>query len=97
MPLDGRLSSKERAKKWPQVRAKLKRQFEAMGITCCEICGSSFALSFAHRLKRRFITTMDELATAALLCQQHHTQIEHSGHERMFETITQIISSRDAR
>lgn len=93
------LTPKERNRRWPQIRAKLKKQFEAAGITSCEICGSSFALSFAHRLKRRFITTMEELSTVALLCQMHHTEIEHSGHQPMYEAITNLIAmrSRDAR
>jgi preprotein translocase subunit SecA len=79
---------------WAKARAKLKIQFERMGITACEICSSTFALSFAHRLKRRFITTEDELMTVALLCQKHHEEIEHSGHENMFDRITKIIEQR---
>ena len=80
---------------WNRIRAKLKQTFERQGITRCEVCGSTFALSFAHRLKRRFITTEDELHTVALLCQKHHEELEHSGHERMYDAITAIIEARN--
>lgn len=79
---------------WDRLRAKLKQKFFDLGIVRCEKCGSGFNLSFAHRLKRRFITDEAELATVALLCVPCHTQIEHSGHERMYEAITQIINNR---
>jgi hypothetical protein len=72
----------------------LKKEFEAMGITRCEVCQGTFALSFAHRSKRRFITDGEELRVVALLCQIHHDEIEHSGHEQMKLAIDKIISSR---
>lgn len=52
-------------------------------------------LSFAHRYKRRFITTDEELRVVALLCQKHHEEIEFSGHDEMYEAITAIINSRE--
>lgn len=79
---------------WHNARRKLKIQFERMGVTRCEMCQGTFALSFAHRLKRRFITTEEELMTVALLCQKDHERIEHSGHDEMFRRITEIISNR---
>jgi hypothetical protein len=80
---------------WVKARAKIKREFEAMGITRCEQCNSGMFLSFAHRYKRRFITTEDELRTVALLCTPCHTVIEHSGHEQMFDAINAIINRRN--
>jgi hypothetical protein len=32
--------------------------------------------------------------TVALLCNKDHERIEHSGHEAMFASITEIISNR---
>lgn len=81
---------------WDRTRAKLKRQFFEMNIVRCEKCGSGFNLSFAHRLKRRFITDEAELMTVALLCVPCHTGIEHSGHERMYKAITALINNRTA-
>ena len=86
--------------KWNRVRAKLKKRFYAMGITFCEMCGRTDFLSFAHRLKRRFITTDEELEMVALLCMDNpqgkgcHNKLEHSSHEEMFERITEIIRTR---
>jgi len=31
-------------------------------ITSCELCGSSYGLSFAHRAKRRYYQTAEELS-----------------------------------
>lgn len=84
-----------KASKWTNARRKLKRQFEEWGIVRCEKCGSGYNLSFAHRLKRRFITTEQELNYVALLCVSPcHTEIEHSGHEQMYQAITQIVENR---
>jgi hypothetical protein len=82
---------------WNNARRKLKEQFTRMGIQRCEICQGTFALSFAHRLKRRFITTEEELMAVALLCQKHHEEIEFSGHENMYQAITKIIEQREGQ
>jgi hypothetical protein len=83
--------------KWDKVRAELKKEFERLGVTCCEMCGGNFALSFAHSLKRRFITTDEQLREVALLCQACHTRVEHSGHENMYDAITRVILNRKLR
>ncbi|MBX3288328.1 MAG: hypothetical protein KF855_03190 [Acidobacteria bacterium] len=90
----GYITPKDRAKKWKSLLPKLKKKFEAAGITRCEVCRGAFALGFAHRYKRRFITTMEELETVALLCVGCHEQVEHSGRENMYERITEIIERR---
>lgn len=53
-------------------------------------------LGFAHRYKRRFITTAEELATVALLCVKCHETIEFSGHENMKNAIDAIIENRSS-
>jgi hypothetical protein len=88
---------------WAYTRSKLKKKFAAIGITCCEMCGRHERPSFAHRLKRRYITTREELETVAVLCMDGpygkgcHTKLEHSPKEVMYDTITQIIESRECR
>lgn len=82
---------------WDRVRAKLKKQFFDLGIVRCEQCGTDSFLSFAHRLKRRFITDEAELMTVALLCVPCHQVIEHSGHESMYEAVSRIIDNRNKR
>jgi hypothetical protein len=79
---------------WDRARAKLKKIFESRGITRCELCGIGIYLSFAHRLKRRLITTEAELMHVALLCTPCHAEIEHSGHDAMYRAITKIIEER---
>lgn len=77
---------------WEACRRKLKREFEAAGITACENCGGTYNLGFAHRFKRRFITTAEELRTVALLDQRCHDRFERIGHYAMFHGITRIIT-----
>ena len=77
---------------WNTARRKLKVQFEKMGVMRCEKCNAAYPLGFAHRLKRRFITTEAELLTAALLCHRCHERIEYGGN--VFEEINQIIEGR---
>lgn len=86
-----------KARHWDAIRKTIKAEFERDGITSCEVCGSTFALSFAHRLKRRFITDDSELRRVALLCQKHHDELEYSGHENMYQRITEIIQARVSR
>lgn len=80
---------------WTNARRKLKKEFERRGQTRCELCNAAFPLSFAHRYKRRFITTDAEIMTVALLCIPCHQKIEVSGHEQMFKSINQIIEARN--
>jgi 4-hydroxy-3-methylbut-2-en-1-yl diphosphate synthase IspG/GcpE len=86
--------------KWDRIRAELKKQFAAMNLIVCEMCGRTNFLSFAHRLKRRYITTDEELKTVALLCMSNpdgegcHTKLEHGDKQVMYDTITEIIERR---
>lgn len=57
----------------------LKKRFEKLGITRCEICSTNDYLTFAHRKKRRFYRTVDELSDfneVLLLCVWCHTKLE---------------------
>lgn len=81
---------------WNKTRAQLKIEFEKNGITRCEVCGSGMYLGFAHRYKRRFITTIEELKICALLCVTCHENIEYSGHENMKQAVDKIIAERGA-
>jgi hypothetical protein len=83
---------------WEKTRAKLKVVFEAAGITTCEVgaeqCCVDNLLGFMHRLKRRNITTQQELETVALGCWNCHSILERMPERRMFDVITQIIADR---
>jgi hypothetical protein len=86
-----------KSKAWDKTRAELKKRFEKQGITFCESCGSSFGLTFAHRLKRRFITTPEELYLVALLCLPCHQAVEVLPHEEMYRVITELIENRNVQ
>lgn len=85
----------KKIKAWNKARREIKHEFENLNITTCEVCGTDNNLSFAHRVKRRFITDEKELKTVALLCIFHHEQIENAGHEIMFNRINEIIEKRE--
>lgn len=83
---------------WSRIRAGLVRQFEAMGITKCEArltgCWHDNALGFAHRLKRRHITTEEELSRVALVCNICHDKLERLSESQMSQEIDAIIARR---
>jgi hypothetical protein len=84
----------KKGKEWAKVRKELKKRFLVAGITRCESCGSDFALSFAHSLKRRNIANLRQLREVALLCCKCHEAIELSGEAQMHRAILAIIESR---
>lgn len=89
---------KKRGKKtlaWETTRRKLKVAFEAAGITRCERCWSSFGLSFAHSLPRRFITTQAELEEVILACATCHQTIDLGSKERQHAMVLDTISKRE--
>lgn len=60
------------------------------------MCGRHDYLSFAHRVKRRYITTESELSIVALLCMDNpeakgcHNKLEHGPKDVMYEKITEL-------
>lgn len=79
---------------WEKKRAELKQRFFNAGIVSCEMCGSTFGLSFAHSKKRRDIVG-DEIDDCALLCVDPcHNWVEKLSHAEMFRVIQQIIKNR---
>lgn len=82
---------------WTKIRAGLKRDFERAGVTYCQMCGShsggTLGLSFAHRVKRRFIASDDEAEkrTVALLCTYPcHNKLEVGSKKVMYDTVTRL-------
>lgn len=60
----------------------LKQMFLDKGITRCELCGSTFMLSFAHRHKRIHYRSHPELLSdykqVLVLCMADHMKLEAS-------------------
>lgn len=80
------------------MRKTLIPKFARAGITICEArgpgCWRDNGLTFAHRFKRRFITTQEELAACALLCIVCHAAVERLSHYAMRVEIDRIIAAR---
>jgi hypothetical protein len=95
-PLKKKIGKKTR--EWTNARNKLKKEFQHKQIERCELCGSEFGRGFAHRFKRRFITTLQELKTVVLLCNEPcHNRVERMSHKDMKEFLDKLIAGREAR
>ena len=84
--------------KWMRVRAKLKRKFDAAGITACELgypgCWKDESLGFAHGKKRRKLIG-DELETLVVLaCNSCHDRIERLPAPAMMVIVESVIAER---
>lgn len=78
--------------------ARLKKKFEALGITRCELsylgCTADDFLSWAHGRKRRKLQG-DELDTLVILsCHNCHNRIEFLPPEGMLAIVESVISER---
>ncbi len=71
----------------------LKEIYLDKGITVCEMCGGSFALSWHHRHKRWWYIKKTELLSSfnqtILVCQNCHNKIEYDKelHNKTFERL----------
>lgn len=84
----------KRIEQWDRIRAVLKKQFLAASITRCEMCGSDYALGFAHRFPRRMCDEQ-ELHIVALVCNYPcHKIIDGSGHANMKNMVEGLIAKR---
>lgn len=90
-----------KTKGWEKALRELKVQFEAWGITRCELmffgCRGSQELGFAHALKRSQHPEMyktDELKRVCLACLNCHNKIERMPPERMEQIVARVIELR---
>ena len=77
-----------------KANALLKKKFEELGITRCEICGSDYGLTFMHRQKRRYYNTAEELSDlnkVILACMADHRRLEYDrkATEELFSKLRQ--------
>lgn len=86
----------KKTREWENVRKEIKGRFLLADITSCEVCGSDFCLSFAHRKPRRYCDK-EELYKVALLCQEHHQHCDSKGHDYMFNFVNSIIEKRSVQ
>lgn len=87
----------KKTRAWESTRGQLKKRFESVGITSCEIrlpqCWGNYALSFAHAKKRRFLIG-EEIEVVALSCAPCHTAIEGMPHNEMEKIVMRAINKR---
>ena len=85
----------KKTKAWNNARAKLKNDFERMGIMECEIqfhdCWVNNALGFAHLVKRR---NVEDLREVVLACNPCHMVVESWKEAEMKEFLLNIIDER---
>jgi len=87
----------KKTKEWDSARSKLKKAFDSVGITTCELrldnCTQDQALSFAHTKKRRNLAA-GELFEVVLSCISCHNQVEKLGEKSMNRVLTRVINKR---
>lgn len=62
---------------WIKARKRLVKEFSDRGITTCELCGGTFALSFHHIDKRSSGKAKNTFDGVRLLCAQCHADVEY--------------------
>jgi len=101
-PSSKRLGPGKKTKAWDNARAIIKRRFEKVGITTCELrgsdkvkheCGNDNYLGFAHDAKRRKLTT-DDLHRVILVCHFAHDIFEVWPAEKMKALVNDTIKKR---
>jgi len=65
----------KRGKAWKKAKVRLKKEFEEKDIIFCEVCGSSWGLSFHHRHKRKE-NDPHTFENVLLLCPPCHDRAE---------------------
>jgi len=95
-----RLGPGKKTKQWNSARAIIKRRFEAVGITTCELqgklkhdCGIDNYLGFAHDAKRRKLSEA-ALYHVILICNFAHDIIEVWPAEKMKAIVNDTIQQR---
>lgn len=89
----------KKTKAWDSKRAELKIEFEAIGITTCELryenCANDDFLGFAHAAKRRKLKSED-LGHVILACNPCHDKIEFLPPEQMKRIVDTICQQRES-
>ena len=87
-----------RTQEWTTVRARLKRRFDAAGITSCELgypgCWNDEALGFAHGRKRRHLKDNEIETLVVLACNPCHDRIETLPAPQMLRIVQAAIAVR---
>lgn len=86
---------------WGYFRPLLKILFKGVGINSCELkldnCTGQMYPTFAHSLRRRFISTVDEMQTVILACINCHTKLDSLELDETESIVTNIIKRRPVK
>lgn len=98
-----RLGPGKKTKQWNNARAVIKRRFEKVGITTCELrgvvehdCMVDDWLSFGHAVKRRKLKEGD-LGHVILICTVVHDLLEVMPPEKMKQIVDETIEKRSVQ
>lgn len=83
---------------WGYFRPLLKILFRGVGIESCELrwdnCTGWMYPTFAHSLRRRFISTTDEMQAVILACINCHTELDRLELDETEFIVNEIIKRR---
>lgn len=89
----------KRTKQRMAYNRRLKKMAEEKGIRSCELklegCLKTWALSWGHSKKSRFIVTEEDWLEAALVCPSCHAKQESLPHAEGYAMIMEAINKRD--
>jgi len=68
----------KKGKEWIRARKRLKEEYLEKGITVCEYCGSSWALSFHHLDRRSSGRAKNTFEDTRLLCAKCHHRADNA-------------------
>ncbi len=86
--------------KWQEIKPEVKNKFEEAGINSCEVrwegCTGSYKLyrTFAHSLRRRRITTKEQMEEVLWACQHCHSILDARKEYETYAIVRKIISER---
>jgi uncharacterized protein YlxP (DUF503 family) len=88
----------KKTRAWRNCVVRLKKKFERMGITSCELkyegCWRDESLGFAHGRKRRWLAEDELEQLVVLACNPCHDRIETLPADEMFSIVRETIAAR---
>lgn len=99
VPKPKKIKKVSKVEEWNRVRRELVQEFKDRNITSCELglegCQRNNFLTFAHTVKRRYVTDLKRVVLACVLC---HSKIEYDSIKwtglKMEEYLEGIIKNR---
>jgi len=81
----------KKAKDWIKAKKRLMIEYEEEGITVCEACGGTFAMSFHHLERRSSGRAKHTFEGTRLLCAECHDKADNRPGHREFNDKLKLI------